>query len=510
MLQRWTIENEWHLVSDNQLGEDARRSANRLGKPLSSCRRAEFAHDIHRMLALGVSLGDKSLATKLPDQTEQLALSVREALVCEQRYDWIGAAAGYAKASQLDPQDARLVTNLAHALWLADLPHPAEKCYRRAIQMESCSGTAWCGLANTLRDLNRFEEAAEAYARAAGSEAAWCLSQVMLGMEHYSEGFRLAENRKSLNFFNFHWPQPFWDQGRFHTLDPREDLWVWSEQGFGDTFQYLRWIPLLMETRHQQAIALDAPYPAELYLVVESNLVTLFREGLAWMSRPPHVLSKSKPAGPVPKNHGPMMSLPHLLGMVPDPHDSGPILRSPLWNPGGPSLFSGDLDDKGHRVGIVWASGRYLDKPYSHREYLKRSLPPGELWCLIEGLQSGGAQLVSLQYGEDTELASLLGFSLARPLLDLGAFSAVARVLAQLDLIITVDTAMAHLVGSMGMPAWILLPWSADSRWLRERSDSPWYPSLRLFRQPRTGDWHEAIDQVLKAYGELFSALPGC
>ena len=77
-------------------------------------------------------------------------------------------------------------------------------------------------------------------------------------------------------------------------------------------------------------------------------------------------------------------------------------------------------------------------------------------------------------------------------------FAATAAMVAELDLVITVDTAMAHLVGAMGRPGWVLLPWSAAPRWLRDRHDSPWYPSLRLFRQPQPGNWSAVVDAVLK------------
>jgi ADP-heptose:LPS heptosyltransferase len=76
----------------------------------------------------------------------------------------------------------------------------------------------------------------------------------------------------------------------------------------------------------------------------------------------------------------------------------------------------------------------------------------------------------------------------------------IAAQILGLDLVITVDTAMAHLAGCLARPAWVLLPWSADPRWLRQRSDSPWYPSLRLFRQPCSGDWDTAIGAVLNAF----------
>ncbi|WP_322781651.1 glycosyltransferase family 9 protein [Synechococcus sp. CBW1107] len=420
-------------------------------------------------------------------ESEPLLACLRRAAAFERRHAWIAAAAAYGEALALEPGDGRLWGNLGHALWLADLPQAAETAYRQALACSAPAPAALCGLANALRDLNRFEEALPLYEAAGDAEARWGLSQVLIGLERHAEAFAAAEARCALPGWSPFRPAPFWGAGGEGELDADQPLWIWSEQGFGDTLQYLRWIPAL------------ARRTGPLHLVVEANLVRLLQEGLAWMAAPPRVVSKDTLTFQPLAAHGPLMSLPHRLGPDHAPAEGGLCLRSPLWSTAGPSLLPEGLPE-GPRVGLVWASGRKREDPFTHREYVKRSLTPLALWQLIAGLQGAGAAVIPLQYGHDGELAAALGFRLPAPRLDLGDFAHLARVVAQLDLVITVDTALAHLAGAMGAPGWILLPWSADPRWLRQREDSPWYGSLRLFRQSATGDWASAIEGLLGAF----------
>ncbi len=419
----------------------------------------------------------------------------------------MGAAAAYGQALPLAPGDHRLLVNQGHALWMADLPQAAERCYRRAVALAPGSAEARCGLGHCLRDLNRFEEADAMYASAEGCQARLGRSQVLIGLEAYDEGFAAAEARLEVEHWEPFRPAPFWGGTSLDGLEASQDLWIWTEQGFGDTFQFLRWVPVLAEARARQALE-GGGRAGELHLVVEPALVRILREGLAWMESPPQVLAKDALRFEPLSCHGPLMGLPHQLGGAPLPAPDAALLRSPLWSAAGPSLLP-ERQAAGERVGIVWASGRKLEDPFAEREYRKRSLPGDALWRLVAGLQAAGADVVPLQFGDDVDLAAALGFELAWPRLELGDFAQVARVVAQLDLVISVDTAMAHLLGALGAPGWILLPWSADPRWLRQRDDSPWHPSLRLFRQPSGGAWAEAIDGLLRAFDERTGAEGG-
>jgi ADP-heptose:LPS heptosyltransferase len=145
---------------------------------------------------------------------------------------------------------------------------------------------------------------------------------------------------------------------------------------------------------------------------------------------------------------------------------------------------------------------------FVRREYRRRSLPPAALVALLEGLEASGAELVCLQFGVDRERASAWGGTFCAALPDSISLAANARCIASLDLVITVDTATAHLVGAMARPGWVLLPWAADPRWLRDREDSPWYPTLTLFRQPAHGDWPGLVDRVLERFRDWRAAWP--
>jgi hypothetical protein len=140
----------------------------------------------------------------------------------------------------------------------------------------------------------------------------------------------------------------------------------------------------------------------------------------------------------------------------------------------------------GKRVGLVWAGQT------RHTRNRARSIPLDALSPLA---QVPNVSFVSLQ----KEMADQSQISTLDAGKDLTDFADTAAVLDNLDLLITVDTAIAHLAGAMGKPAWVLLPFIPDWRWLLDRNDSPWYPTLRLFRQPTPGDWDTPIRQVLHA-----------
>lgn len=365
------------------------------------------------------------------------------------------------------------------------------------------------GLGNAYVDLQRFEAAERSYRLSQRLEpdpaTAWNLSQLLIGLERYADGYSLAEERWAWAEVPRHRnPLTAW-RGERQGSSP---LLVWSEQGLGDTLQHLRWLGSLVEVLRPQA--------TPVVLEVEACLVRLLQEGLAHLDHPIQV--RAKPAETETETetktetetvtgalasesedwtgrHVSLLSLPHLLEPVPQPrHGCG--LKSQRWqHRSGPT---GTL----RRVGLVWAAGRKLQDPVTAREYWRRSLDGASLGRLIQGLHGLGGEWMFLQFGEDREQM--------RPwmqgsdgVLDPAAdFLATADVVARLDLVITVDTAMAHLVGAMGQEAWVLLPFSAAPRWLRGCVDTPWYPSLRLFRQPQVGDWSSVVQEVLEEMGQ--------
>jgi hypothetical protein len=168
----------------------------------------------------------------------------------------------------------------------------------------------------------------------------------------------------------------------------------------------------------------------------------------------------------------------------------------PYLQPPPSGLRIGPATAAGLRVGIAWAGDR------SHRNDHNRSMPLSQLGPLV---QVPGIKFFSLQVGQQTSELSRYGFS--RTVTDLGSrfrdFGDTAGAIADLDLVITVDTAVAHLAGALARPIWVLLPYNAEWRWMLGRLDSPWYPTMRLFRQPLRGDWVGLIAQVSKELARL-------
>ncbi len=410
-------------------------------------------------------------------------------------------------ALRLNPGNPRLWAKLMHHLWVLDRPHEALDIWRQTEIHLPEPQRPYLVLGNVQRDLNAFEAAAEAYARetelgdgARQLAVAWNHSQILIGLERYSQAFALAERRFQLSHHQAWRPPPYWQgwPGAMQTGQPLCDtapsLTLWSEQGIGDTLQYLRWLPPLIQLGWNVRLEVEPP------------LLLLLRQGLAWLG--PKLTVAPKGIGPLPLANpcqGSLLSLPWLLGGAPltevfDCHRSGSdqatgYLRSPHWPPPAPTR------QRQPRIGLVWAAGRKDDDAFIHREYERRSLPAAALIDLLKGLENSGAELICLQYGDiDRQRSAGWSGCFADTLADGVSLADNARWISALDLVITVDTATAHLVGAMARPGWVLLPWGSDPRWLRQRDDSPWYPTLTLLRQPGHQDWHGLVQLVLERF----------
>ena len=407
------------------------------------------------------------------------------------------------RSLRADPHSRKRWAELIDFYWISDDPHSGLKAWEECKNFLPNELRPYVALGNIQRDLNNFEASDQAFELATalapqwqGKTLGWNHSQVVIGLEQYQKAYTLAEHRFEL-IHHQHWRTgPYW-QGFDQTKNPNNEfsieyhgpklIIVWSEQGVGDTLQYVRWIPLLLQMGRS------------VQLEVEPPLVHLLRQGLAWVGGDLTVIPKG--IGPrLAENacHGSLLSLPWLLGGAPLAEvfklKEGGYLRSAEWTR--PNRIQRSVP----RVGIVWASGRKQGHPFLRREYLRKSIPTTNLLTLLQGLKQIGAELVCLQYGSDRQQASEWQGSFAEDLPDGVNLADTARCIANLDLVITVDTAMAHLVGAMAAPGWVLLPWAADPRWLRDRGDSPWYPSLTLLRQPSHRDWNGLVQNVLEQF----------
>jgi hypothetical protein len=339
---------------------------------------------------------------------------------------------------------------------------------------------AWRTLGNVLLDLGQFQAADKAYARAdpQGCDPAtqFNRSKARLGLGDWVSAWRLAEQRLGLHPLpDGVCPGPCWE-GWSHA----EVITVWSEQGFGDCLQFLRWLPALLA--QGRLVQLRVPPP----------LVDLLRHGLAWMGAGLSVEERSDEAFTPNGCHGSLLSLPWRLQRAEPPlfgaegylRLSKPRKNSPTSQP---------------RLGLLWGAGRYLDGHTKERDYRRKSLLGEPLLKLLAALAERPIALVNLQVGPDRAAAKPAGAIWAEELDPEADFLTLAHTLHQLDLLICVDTAAAHLAGAMGLGAWVLLPWAAASRWQRHSRRTPWYPSLQLWRQPRHGDWIGLFPALLDA-----------
>jgi tetratricopeptide (TPR) repeat protein len=352
----------------------------------------------------------------------------------------VEALASYDRALTIAPDNAQLLTNRAAALRRLDRPHEAVMSARRALvgrpdfaQAKFVEGVARL----TLGDFSGWR----------GYEARW------------GTGF-LASHRRSF-------AAPLW-LGE-SSLDGKTIL-LHAEQGFGDTLQFVRYAPLL------------AGRGANVVLEVQPELARL-------LSPLPGVAAVIARGKPLPRFdcHCPLLSLPLAfateLTTIPAqiPYVAPADQDLALWRE--------RLPRRRTLIGLVWSGER------SHDNDLNRSL---RLETLLPLLRTPDVTFVSLQHEVRDEDAGLLQAQSA--VVHLGDrfrdFADTAAVVALLDAVIAADTAVAHLAGAMGKPLLLLLPFGADFRWLRERDDSPWYPTARLYRQPAFGDWESVIETL--------------
>jgi hypothetical protein len=332
-----------------------------------------------------------------------------------------------------------------------------------------------------LQALNRHAEALESFAQVLALDAGnvdaqhnAALSRLTLG--DYREGFKQYEARFARSGMPPHrrLGKPLW-LGEFPPR--RKTILLHAEQGLGDTIQLARYVPLVARTG--ASVVLEAPDELTGLLGRLEGVAAVVARGA-----PLPGFDLQCPMGSLP------LALATELATIPAeiPYLTASAERIAQWRP--------RLEALPHpRVAFVW-SGRA-----SHPNDRNRSLPLARLAPLLE---MEPVSFVSLQRElSDPDAAMLAGISRVTPIgTELRDFDDTAAVLGLCDLVITVDTAVAHLAGALGRPTWILLPFAPDWRWLLERTDSPWYSSARLYRQPAVGDWEGVVARVREDLAE--------
>jgi len=364
----------------------------------------------------------------------------------------------------LNPKFAPAWLNLGNAYMDLDDLTAAEAHCRHALRLDPALIEAHVSLGFILTNLGKLSEAIgvldEAIQLDPGNvHAHWNLATAALLTGDLTPGFAEYEWRKRHDRFRgdfINLPGPIWDGG-----DPDgRTILVHAEQGLGDTIQFARYLPLIVERNGRPILACEPP------------LVPLLR-GMPGVQ----VQSKFDPLPPY-DTWIDQMSLPHVFGTTLDriPSPTGYLNADP-------SLLARYHPNQPRRVGLVWC-GNPL-----HRNDSRRT-PPEAVFAPLIGATN--CRFISLI--PDRTLPGV--GQPERPLTD---YAETAALIAALDLVITVDTSVAHLAGALGRPAWVLLPYAPDWRWLLHRNDTPWYRSLRLFRQPSPGDWRSVIAEVTAA-----------
>jgi Tfp pilus assembly protein PilF len=358
---------------------------------------------------------------------------------------------------------------------------------RQAIELKPDYAEAQMNLSSALTDANRHAEATAAMIRAIEirpdyAEAHYNLAiQLLLhgdfdrGWKEYEWRTRMKSPLASRIFF-----QPLWDGGDLRG----KTILLWSEQGLGDVIQFARYIPRLLERG------------ANVVLETYMPLARLIQQSMPEI----RIVVAGAPL-PGFDVHFPLLSLPAAFGtnlatiFASASYLSVPVETVRTW---GRRFAEGN---RSLRVGLAWA-GRS-----THINDRNRSMPLKQLAPLKD---IAGATFYSLQKGPAR--AQIAQSAFAGQLIDwtdkLDDFADTAALIANLDLVITVDTAVAHLAGAVGKPTWVLLPTPPDWRWLLKRSDSPWYPTMQLFRQDRAGDWDGVIAGVLEALRRELGSRP--
>ena len=420
---------------------------------------------------IAVDLIDKALAIN-PNFAE--ALSNRgNALQELKRYE--DALASYDKALSIKPEIAEVLSNRGNVLKTLKRYDDALASYDKAISIRPDYAEALYNRGLALHELNRLDEAVASYDRAIAvkpdyADANWHKSLALLSSGDFRRGWRLYEwrwERLETKKYRRNFPQPLW-LGK-ESLAGKTIL-LHSEQGFGDTIQYSRYARLV------------AGLGARVTMELPIQLMDLFKD-LTGVSE---WVAKGSPL-PAFDYHCPLLSLPLAfdtdLATIPSFRRYLDVDAEHL------AKWRARLGEQTRqRIGLVWSGSA------EHKNDNDRSMALADLLPYLPPQY----QYVSLQKEVRDEDKPVLA---ARSDIlhfgdELKDFTDTAALCEQMHLIISVDTSVAHLAGALGKPVWILLAFRPDSRWLMERTDSPWYPSARLFRKEKIGAWDGVLERV--------------
>jgi tetratricopeptide (TPR) repeat protein len=462
-----------------------------------------------RQFANGMQWARRALAAQADCAPAHFAMG--RLFESEQR--WTAAEASYREVVRIDPANAKAQTNLGSALHVQGRIDEAVACYRKALQLEPGQPTALrnfallaggpqelreardgfdrhliahpndapahCQIGHLHSHLGDHQAALAAYERAVAlepeaPEVRLALAQLLLLLGDFEQGWREYEWRwriPDLNEAMVRFAQPRWD-GR--PLDGT--LLVHSEPGFGDMFQFVRYVTLAAR-RCTRVVVECKPALARLIADVE-GVCRVVHEG------------EELPAFDAQL---PPIAFPYTFGTtITTVPWQGPYIKPDAARVREWSMRVAASNARSLKVGLVW-TGNASNLSVRHRRVTLQTLAPFA--------RVPEATFFSLQKGGESARPGAVpaGMHFVDWTAEIRDFSDTAALISLLDLVISVDTSVAHLAGAMGQAVWVILPHSPEWRWLLERDDSPWYPTMRLFRQQEEGDWDGLVARVSDA-----------
>jgi Flp pilus assembly protein TadD len=422
---------------------------------------------------LSASLGCLQQAARLSPETPRLNALMAAVLRKLGRLE--ESAVCCERESRISPNDPDAHYNLALARQTLQQIPEAIASYRAALRLRPDYLDALLGLGRSLRQARQPEAALDSFTAAiqlapSDARAHWELGTTQLALGQFTSGWKGFEWRWQLKDFTT--PTPRYEQTQWDGRDlGGKRIFLHCEQGYGDVIQFSRYAALV--TARGGHVLLGCPKPLQSLMETVPGVAEVIttRENL-----PPF------------DTHAPLMSLPSIFGTT---LQTIPV-AIPYLHPRASTTSRKWVENApGKKVGVVWAGST------AHSNDANRSVP---LKFLKPLLNLPDIRWHSLQVGEAAQALTHPDF--ASRIVDLGNrfkdFRDTAEAISELDLVLAVDTAVAHLAGAMGKTVWLLLPYEAEWRWMTAREDSPWYPTLRLFRQSSPGNWEELLERVAR------------
>lgn len=387
----------------------------------------------------------------------------------------------YEMAISLAGNNHQIMSNLADALNSAGQSEEAVLKFEEAIRLDPEYAFAHNNLGNAHKDTGNYEKAEISFRKAMELSPEFAEPHANLGyvdlmrgrfLEGW-EGYSWRGKVKGGALARRTYPQPAWDGSDL----TGKTVFVYPEQGLGDIVQFSRYTALLK----QRGARVVMEVPKQLHALLK-NLEDV--EQFSIQGTPP----------PNFDTHVSIMDLPQLFETTLDtiPQNKGYVRVDDVINNSWKDRLGPKTDAL--RVGLVWSGNP------KHTNDHNRSLPLDYIRPIVE-LQ--GVSAYSLQVGKEGEAKALFGDQITDLAPHLDSFSETAGAMMNLDLVISVDTSPLHVAGALGVPIWGLIPYIPDWRWLLDRTDSPWYPSMRLFRQDAGKDWLPVVKDAVNALQEL-------